>query len=280
VKNPSYASLKNSARRPAEMIQSVLLPFPQALAPLGFTPNLTGGHMARSMMFNEIEVLQSALPIDTTPPDYKDAIEEQNILGKPTQSSRHKSYRHLMELYGLDPSLVIFRTMRRLGQEAPTDLPLLAMLCTYCRDLQLRRSFELISTLTPGEHLTRDRMEQHLEESFPSQFSPAMKKSLAQNINTSWTASGHLQGRSKKLRTLPRSGWASSTFAMFLGYLLGLRGQILLDSVFGQLVAADPAQLVSHLQTASSRGWLRLRHGGGVTEIDFSELENSQPEKN
>ncbi|MDB0068518.1 hypothetical protein N9E90_03875 [Akkermansiaceae bacterium] len=260
------------------MIQSVSRPFPQALAPLGFTPNVTGGHMARSMMFNEIEVLQSALPLDTTPPDYKYAIEQQNILAKPTQSSRQKSYRHLVELYGLDPSLVIFRTMRRLGQEAPGDLPLLAMLCTYCRDLQLRRSFELIQKLPPGEHLTRERMEEHLEVSFPDQFSAAMKKSLAQNVNTTWTASGHLEGRSKKIRAIPRSGWASSTFAMFLGYLLGLRGQILLSSDFGKLVALEPAQLVAHLQTASTKGWLRLRHGGGVTEIDFSELEHSHPE--
>ena len=236
--------------------------------------------MARSMMFNEIGILNTALDIDISQTDYKVAIEDQNILGKPTQSSRHKSYRHRVELYGLDPTLVIFRTMRRLGQEAPGDLPLLAMLCAYCRDLQLRRSFELIQELTPGEHLTRERMEEHLEESFPDQFSAAMKKSLAQNVNTTWTASGHLEGRSKKIRTIPRSGWASSTFAMFLGYLLGLRGQILLSSDFGKLVALEPAQLVAHLQTASSRGWLRLRHGGGVTEIDFSELEHSQPGTN
>jgi hypothetical protein len=58
---------------------------------------------------------------------------------------------------------------------------------------------------------------------------------------------------------------------MFLGYLLDLRGQILLNSVFGRLVNAPPPMLISHLSTASSRGWLRLRHAGGVVEIDFSE---------
>lgn len=251
-------------------------PFPESLSELGFSSNQTGGHMARSMMFNEISALQSGMPLEATLADYKTAIEEENILGKPTQSSRQKSYRHLVELYGLEPSQAVFTTMRRLGQDAPGDFPLLAMLCAYCRDLQLRQSFELISRLSPGERLPRERMEQHLEEEFPGQLSAAMKKSLAQNVNTSWTAAGHLEGRAKKSRALPRAGWASSTLAMFVGYLTGLRGQILLDSVFGRLVAAEPAQLLAHLQTASSRGWLRLRHGGGVAEIDFSQLQNSQ----
>lgn len=227
------------------------------------------------MMFTEISILLRELPIDATPADYKEAIEGQNLLEKPTQSSRQKSYRHLIELYGLDPSMVIFRTARRLAKQCPDQLPLLAMLCTYCRDLQLRQSFELISTLSPGEHLTRERMEEHLEERFPGQFSAAMKKSLAQNVNTTWTASGHLEGRAKKIRSRPHPGWASSTFAMFLGYLLDLRGEILLNSVFGRLVAAEPHQLLAHLQTAGSHGWLRLRAAGGVTEIDFSELRDS-----
>lgn len=227
--------------------------------------------MARSMMLDEITILQSALPLDADPSAFKTAILEENILGKPTESSRIKSHRHLIELYGLDPSLLIFRTFRRLAQESPEDLPLLAMLCTFCRDPQLRHSFDLISVLVAGETLPRVRMEGHLEEGFPGTFSESMKKSLAQNVNTTWTVSGHLEGRSKKVRSYPATGWAASTYAMFLGYLLDLRGEILLGSVFGRLVNATPQTLISHLSTASSRDWLRLRHAGGVVEIDFSQ---------
>jgi len=227
--------------------------------------------MARSMMLTELQILQGALPLDAGKDAFKEAILGENILGKPTESSRVKSLYHLTELYGLDPAFLIFRTLRSLGQEAPDDFALLAMLCTYCRDPQLRHSFELISQLTEGETLPRTRMEQHFEEGFPRRFSKVMKESLSQHVNTTWTVSGHLTGRSKKVRALPTPGWAASTYAMFLGYLLDLRGEILLGSVFGRLVNARPQTLISHLSAASSRGWLRLRHAGGVVEIDFSE---------
>jgi hypothetical protein len=59
---------------------------------------------------------------------------------------------------------------------------------------------------------------------------------------------------------------------MFAGYLLGLRGEILVSSVFARLVGADPGLMVSHLSAAARNGWLRFRHAGGVMEIDFSGL--------
>ena len=43
--------------------------------------------MSRSMMLDEIRILQSALPIDASPDQYKVAILEENILAKPTESS-------------------------------------------------------------------------------------------------------------------------------------------------------------------------------------------------
>lgn len=242
----------------------------------GFSKNRTGGHMARSMMLAEMKQLHETLPVDASLGDYQCAIEERNVLAKPTQSSRHKSYVHLVELYGLDVKKPLFQTLRRLAKDQPADLPLLAMLCAYARDPQLRHSFAIIDSLSPGTHLPRAAMEEHLEQGFPGVFSKVMKVSLAQNVNTTWTMSGHLVGRSKKIRSLPTTGWAAATYGMFVGYLLGLRGEILLNSIFGRLVAATPAQLAAHLTTAASRHWLRLRQAGGVIEIDFSQL--AQPE--
>ena len=247
-------------------------PFPQHLVPFGFSANRTGGHMARSMMLKEIRQLLEALPLEASLEDYRSAIEERNVLAKPTQSSRHKSYVHLVELYGLDFGKPLFRTMRRLAQDQPGELPLLAMLCVYGRDPQLRHSFEVIAPLAAGASVPREMMEEHLEQGFPGVFSTAMKQSLARNLNTTWTFCGHLAGRAKKTRALPTAWWAASTYSMFVGYLLGLRGEILLNSVFGRLVAATPAQLADHLTTAASRHWLRLRQAGGVIEIDFSHL--------
>lgn len=238
----------------------------------GFSANQTGGHMARSMMHVEITTLITTLPLNATPADFKSAILTDNILGKPTFTSRDKSYRHLVELYGLDPARILFRTLRKLAAEDLASLPLIAMTSTFCRDAQLRHSFSLIEQLKPGEILPRERMENQLEVGFPGRFSAAMKKSLAQNVNTTWTESGHLAGRAIKTRTLPKPRMAASIYAMLGGYLLGMRGEILVGSVFAKLVAADPSVIIAHLSTASARGLLRFRHAGGVMEIDFAPL--------
>ena len=252
------------------------LAFPQTLVSMGFSAHRTGGHMARSMMLQELLGICQSMPEDSTPSDYQRAIEQENLLGKPTFSSRQKTYRHLIELYGLNPSLPLFRILRRFAQYDPASIPLIGMVCCFCRDPQLRQSFSLIETLGPGEVLQRVRMEQHLEEGFPGVFSEPMKKSLAQNVNTTWTVSGHLVGRSTKRRDLPKSRPTATAYAMFAGWLSGLRSQILLNSVFCHLVALTPDQILNHLSDASAHEWLRLRNAGGVTEIDFTALLTEQ----
>jgi hypothetical protein len=171
--------------------------------PLGFSKASFGGHSARSMMFLEMRALVQAMPLSVTKDDFTKAIIDENVLEKPTLSSRKKSLRHLVELYGLDTSKALFRVLWNFGHADFDSLPQLCLVCAYARDPQLRHSFELVRTLRLGEVLERAAMEQHLENGFPGRFSPAMKKSMAQNVNTTWTFGGHLAGRAKKTRRLP-----------------------------------------------------------------------------
>ena len=164
--------------------------------------------------------------------------------------------------YGLISSLTLFRLLRRFIIEDPASLPLIATTCAFCRDAQFRASFALIKQLRSGELLTRERMEAFLESSFPDRFSAAMKKSLAQNVITSWTQGSHLRGKTKKIRTLPHPRLGASVYSMAAGYLLGFRGQALLSSVFVDLISPDPAFVIAHLASASGRGWIRFRQAG------------------
>ncbi len=240
--------------------------------PFGFSVRRSGGHMSRSMMLPELRLLLPAVSAHAGRAEYRTAIMEDNVLGKPTFSSRRKAEEHLYELYGLDPSLALFRVLRRFAAEDADSLPLLALICAFCRDAQLRASFPLIEDLKLGELLPRERMESHLEAAFPGQYSANMRAGLAKNVNTTWTAAGHLIGRAVKRKARPQPRVAASAYAMFAGYLLGLRGEILVSSVFARLVGADPSVIVAHLSTAARNGWLRFRHAGGVMEIDFSGL--------
>jgi hypothetical protein len=251
-----------------------LVSFSSDLEAFGFSTNRSGGHMSRSMMLDELLVLQNRCPQSATRADFQTAIEQDNALGKPTFSSRQKSFRHLVELYGLDPQYALFRNLRMIGSVDPQSFPLSAAICVFCRDPQLRASFDLIGSKNEGAIITRSEMEEHLERNFPGRFSAAMKKSLAQNVNTTWTVCGHLTGRSKKTRTIPRARFGSVCYAAFAGWLSGLRGDYLLNSIFANLVAADSGAILSALRDGSAHGWLRFRSGGGVTEIDFSPLLN------
>jgi hypothetical protein len=65
-------------------------PFQAELAPLGFSPNRTGGHMARSMMLQELTELCRSVPAEMEPGGYQRVVVEENLLGKPTLSSRRE----------------------------------------------------------------------------------------------------------------------------------------------------------------------------------------------
>ena len=240
--------------------------------PLGFSKAILGAHSARSMMFLEMHNLVRALPQDATKDDFPRAIIEENILEKSTLSGRKKSLRHLTELYGLDPSKTLFRVFWMLGHADRNSLAQLCLVCAYARDPILRHSFELIRRLHLGEYIDRVAMEQHIESGFPSHFSQAMRTSMAQNVNTSWTFGGHLMGKAKKTRRLPEPRPHSAAFAMFAGYLTGLRGERLLDSSYAALVASNRAQLQVALALASARGLLSVKQAAGIVEFDFSNL--------
>lgn len=242
------------------------------LASFGFTNARVGGHSSRSMMLPEMEALVRTMPLTTNEKDFAKAVIEENVLDKPTLSSRKKSLRHLIELYGLDSSKALFRVFWNMGHTDAEALTQLCLVCVYARDPQLRQSFELIRILHNGEVLERVQMEEHLEKGFPGRFSPALKKSMAQNVNTTWTVSGHLAGKAKKTRRLPEPRPISAAYAMFVGYLTGLRGESLLNSNFAALVASNRSQLQAALGLASARGLLSLKQAAGIVEFDFSNL--------
>lgn len=228
------------------------------------------------MMYLEMRLLFRSLPVNTTKEGFAKAVIAENLLQKPTLSSRQKSMRYLVELYGMDPSRAIFRVLWMLGHSDPESLPQLCLACAYAREPLLRHSFELIRNLRTGESVTTSAMAQHMENGYPKRFSPAMKKSMAQNVNTTWTYGGHLTGRTKKTRKYPDPRPVSAAYTMFVGYLTGLRGERLLDSAYAALVASNRSQLETALSLASAKGLLSIKKAAGIVEFDFSQLLTPQ----
>jgi len=95
---------------------------------------------------------------------------------------------------------------------------------------------------------------------------------MARNVNTTWTVGGHLAGKVKKTRVFPEPRPVSAAYAMFVGYLTGLRGEGLLNSNYAALVASNRSQLQAALALASAKGLLSLKQAAGIVEFDFSNL--------
>jgi hypothetical protein len=238
----------------------------------GFSNSRGGGHTGRSMMYLEMLILVRSLPLTATKEDFSKSIIDENILEKPTLSSRKESFRRLTQLYGMDISKALFRVLWRFGHDDLESLPQLCLVCTYARDPQLRHSYELIRSMSLGELMVRAAMEAHLERGFPESFSRASKASMARNVNTTWTFGGHLAGKVKKTRIIPEPRPVSAAYAMFVGYLSGLRGERLLNSDFASLVASNRSQLQASLSLAAAKGLLSLKQAAGIVEFDFSNL--------
>lgn len=203
---------------------------------------------------------------------FRKAIIDENCLSKKSGKTRELTFQHLRSLYGLDPSIPLFRTLLHFWTRETSGRPLLAVLCVLPRDAIFRKSYDWIAKFNPGEWVSREHIEKQIEAAFPDRFSPASLKSIAQNLNSSWTKTGHLQGRVKKIRAQAKPTPASTAFALYLGYLQGIRGEELFHSPYTKVLDTRPAELMDMAETASQRSWIVMKRLGRVIEVLFPHL--------
>jgi len=243
----------------------------------GFDFKRAGAHTSRTLMLDELSALLSYLDnANADKADYLKAIDDENCLGKRTQANRKLTHRHLANLYTLDPSVAIFRALLYFWQRDPQGHPLLALLCGYCRDSLLRSTAPFIIQFSEGTVVNREMLEKFIEHQQPERFSPATLKSLTQNINSSWTQTDHLTGRARKKRGHATATPGSVAYALFLGYLMGIRGESLFQSEFTKLLDCSVDQAIELAEVASRRGWIVFKRVGKTIEALFPQLLTQQ----
>mgnify|MGYP003813207809 CR=1 FL=1 len=229
--------------------------------------------MARSSMYEELVQLLDYIEDVAAPAErYRHAILEDNCLAKRSGRSRSLTLRHLSDLYTLDPSVPIFRTLRYFWQRDAAGRPLLALLCAYARDALLRTSWQFVSGIPYGSAITRETTEGFLRHVETDRFSAATLRSTAQNLNTSWTRSGHLTGRIEKVRTQAHATTGAAAYAYYLAHVSGARGLGTFETGYARLLDCPQDKAIDLAHDASARGWLRFRRIGDVAEIAFPEL--------
>lgn len=236
---------------------------------MGYRLGRSGVHASRTIMLNELNVLFEHTSVEAAREDYRSQVVSFNLLGKPTQKSRVLTFGHLAELYGLDPEIPVFRVFRKLWQLDEDARPVLALTMALVRDPVLSLSEAFILNKAAGDSVKREELESLISTAEPDRFSPATLKSIAQNINGSWTQAGYLQGRSRKIRTLPKVTPANISFALFLGHVEGLSGQRLFASRWVMLLCRSPGELEGLANSAAHRGQIVFLNAGGVKEVRF-----------
>jgi hypothetical protein len=230
-------------------------------------------------MLRELELLLEATPADAGIADYRRAIVEDNVLGKRTHTTREHTTRKLKALYGLDPAVPVFRALRRLWDVDAEGRPLLALLCGFARDPLLRMTADVVLDAEVGSQITPEDVEERLRREAPGRFSESSERSIARNVLSSWTQSGHLTGHLKKTRARASATPGSTAYALFLGYLEGRRAQRLFASTWARLLDAPTERLLDFARAASRRGWLDFRSVGSVIEVRFPDLLSPEEEE-
>ena len=255
--------------------ENVLLQDSEAFQPwikAGFRIGDKGMHTSRTIMFKELGLLFEDQEQGAPRKAYVSAIIDQNCLGKQTVSTRKLTCQRLSELYGLNPSIPLFRILRYLWQADENGRPLLAILTALARDPLLRMTSIPVLQMHTGEELVRQKVTQVLVESVEDRLNDNILDKVVRNTSSSWTQSGHFRGRVRKIRQKVTPTPIVTTYALALGYILGARGSGLFNTLWAKALDTPHEELVSLATDAKRLGFLDLSRAGGVVEVSFTRL--------
>ena len=232
-----------------------------------FSPG--GAHISRTIMLAELDLALAAVPPASGSDDYRAAIIDRNVLGKTTVSTRHKSLRHLRELYALDEGTPIFGLLRKLHAIDPASLPQLAVQVGWARDPLFRSTTPAVLDAMEDDLVVPASLATAVEEAFPNQYSEHSKTNVSRNAGSSWTQSGHLAGRTKKTRRRVQPSVVAVTMALFLGDVADYHGAAVFSNPWCRLLDLNPDRARAMASEAHRAGLVNLRAIGEVVEISF-----------
>jgi len=250
----------------------------ETLSSAGFRFGDKGTHTSRTMMLSELNYLLDAVPRSADRSDYTEAIIDGNVLGKQTSATRRLSSQRLAEVYGLDRSIPVFRVLRHLWSIDPKARPILALLCALSRDPLLRCTADPVIRLPLGAELIRATFLDTIRDSVGQRLNDSTLDKVARNAASTWSQSGHLQGRVRKTRQKVHPTPASTAYALWLGSLEGLAGEQLLTSRWTEVLDTTGRSLIDSTLEAKQLGLVDARVGGGVIHIDPSRLPEASLE--
>jgi hypothetical protein len=238
----------------------------------GFRWGDRGTHTSRTVMLDELRSVFASCRPDATRDNYLSAIHEDNCLGKRTAATRKLSSQRLSELYALDPEVPLFRVLRRCWYADRDNHGVLAVLLALARDPLLRITAPPVLRMRPGEELARQQMTDALDRAVGDRLSDSTLDKVVRNAASSWTQSGHLRGRGRKIRQRVVPTPATAAYALLIGHLAGTRGAAVFETLWAQVLDASAGELMHLAMDARRLGFLDMSQSGGVIDVAFSRL--------
>lgn len=228
-----------------------------------------GTHTARTMMLEELTELLLVVR-GGEKSDYVTAVVEENALSKDTYSNRKLTMQRLSELYGLDPRIPMFTVIRRLWDLDPIGRPLIALLASLARDPLLRSTAPYVLSLDIGAEVSHRAFEDGVRAHVDARLNDSILDKVRRNSCSTWTQSGHLEGRVRKCRRRVDASFGPVAFALWLGFLEGRIADELLGSFWMRVFDAPRHRLFDAVTHAKQAGLIFASIGGGVVQIDAS----------
>lgn len=231
-----------------------------------------GAHTSRTIMLAEATELFAAVPPSGPAAELKAAAVDENVTGKNTLAGRMRTHRYLREMYALDPTELLYRALRDLWDLEPSDRPLLLVLCALARDPVLHATLPAILETPPGTPVSSADLAAALEQSAPGAYREVVAAKIGRNTAGTWTKTGHLRGRTNKVRATASPGPCAVAYALLLGHLDGARGEVLFETTWARVLDRPKDALMELALRASQRGLIEYKAGGGVVEVGFRML--------
>ncbi|HUX87342.1 MAG TPA: hypothetical protein VMW65_10095 [Chloroflexota bacterium] len=238
----------------------------------GFRIEPNGTLLSRTIMLDDLQTLFATCPAEAKLDDYRSAIVDENILGKPTVATRKISFDRLRDLYAFDRGKLLFRALRDIWTFESAAQPMLALLCATARDPIFRAMTPYLLGMPTGTEVTPPMLSMEAERIYPEKFRPSSSQGLGRNAASSWQQAGLLCGRNEKHRARPDTHPTSVGYALLLGDLCGRRGRALFETLWARILDAPFYMLQEQAILASRAGWIEYRFAGDVIEVTFRHL--------
>lgn len=226
-------------------------------------------HTSRTLMYSElVRVMDHGGEND----NYVESL-YQNVINKATQTGITKTSRYLKSLYDFDLQKPEFKAFKYFWkQSSEIEKPLLALIYAVGNDYLLVESIPVLNKTMIGEKVTVESLESNIESLHPQKYSDNTRRSLAQNIASSWKQAGFITGKIKNIRTQPNISYLVVAFAFLMAYLNGIRGDFILKSNWVKALSLDDHTIRSLAIEANKRDMLQYHYAGNVTSITFMNL--------